>query len=306
LADLPKWRRFENVVADITRELGPLGAVVNQDQRLVGQITGVRRQIDILVRIPSEAGDVTLIVDCKDHSTPVDVKEMEAFLGLLEDVGANRGAIVSALGFTEAAVRRAVRAGVDPLTYIDVESTDWPSRAAAPIVVECYSPQVSFRFSFPSDGRVVIPMGDLKPSVELCDENGQVVGTPLSLFARVWNDGGPFSPEQRSYDDVALTALRTFIGAVGSRHEAVVTASVRLVKTVYFEHVPLLQLRGLARLDQSSIRTRKAHFDWIRFLDVETKWRVLTVDEELVVKPVLKVQTFAVLPDSPIATDGAG
>ena len=149
MPDLPKWRRFENVVAEITRDLSPLGAEVRQDQRVRGQITGVPRQIDILVRTLSAAGLVTLVVDCKDHSAPVDVKDMEAFLGLLEDVGANRGAIVSALGFTEAAVKRAVRAGVDPLTYIDVESVAWPSKVAAPVMIERYSPLAAFSFALP-------------------------------------------------------------------------------------------------------------------------------------------------------------
>lgn len=84
------------------------------------------------------------------------------------------------------------------------------------------------------------------------------------------------------------------------------TASVRLTKTVFFEHVPLVQLRGLARLDQSSIQTRKVSFDVIRFLDVETRWRVLSEPDELSVKPVLKLQTFCALPDTPTEWQTAG
>lgn len=306
MQDPPKWRRFENVVAEITRDLSPLGAEVRQDQRVKGQITGVPRQIDILVRIPSEAGEVTLVVDCKDHNAPVDVKDMEAFLGLLEDVGANRGAIVSALGFTEAAVKRAVRAGVDPLTYIDVESVDWPSKVAAPVMIERYSPLAAFSFAFPGASSEPIALEDVQPTAELSDEQGHALGTPLSLFAALWNDGHPFSPEQSTYEDLSLAAARTFISTRAGRREVVVTVSVRLTKTVFFDHVPLIELKGLARLDQSSIRTRKVRFDWIRFLEVETKWKVLSEQDELSVAPVMKVQTFSVLPDAPTAWESAG
>ncbi len=306
MQDLPKWRRFENVVAEITRDLSPLGAEVRQDQRLIGQITSVPRQIDILVRIPSDAGEVMLVVDCKDHRSPVDVKDMEAFLGLLEDVGANRGAIVSALGFSEAAIKRAVRAGVDPLTYIDVESVDWPSKVAAPVMIERYSPLVAFSFAFPGGGPGPIVLADAHPTVELSDEQGHALGTPLSLFAAVWNDGQPFSPERSTYENLGLTVARTFVGTHTGRREVVVTASARLNRTVFFDHVPLVQLRGLARLDQSSIQTRKVRFDWIRFLDVETKWRILSEQDELSVTPVLKVQTFSLLPDAPSAWEAAG
>jgi Restriction endonuclease len=303
---LAKWRRFENVVAEITRDLSPFGAEVLQDQRLIGLITGVPRQIDILVRTPSDAGDVTLVVDCKDHKAPVDVKDMEAFLGLLEDVGANRGAIVSALGFSEAAIKRAVRRGVDPLTYIDVESVDWPSQVAAPVMIEQFSPLASFSFAFPVGMSGPISLSDLQPTANLQDERGEPVGTPASLFAAIWNDGRAFSPQQTIYNNLSLTAERTFIGKHRGPIEVVVTASVRLAKTVFFEHVPLVQLRGLARLDQSSIQTRKVSFERIRFLDVETRWKVLSGQDELSVKPVLKLQTFCVLPDTPTEWQTAG
>ena len=34
-------------------------------------------------------------MDCKDYSDPVDVKGVEEFIGLLQDVGANKGGMVT-------------------------------------------------------------------------------------------------------------------------------------------------------------------------------------------------------------------
>jgi hypothetical protein len=44
----------------------------------------------------------------------------------------------------------------------------------------------------------------------------------------------------------------------------------------------------------------------IRFLDVETKWKILSPEDELALRPVLRVQIFAVLPDIPIVWESAG
>lgn len=52
-------------------------------------------------------------VDAKYHSRPIDVKHVEAFIGLLRDVGVDRGIMLSPVGYTEAALTRAFRDDVD-------------------------------------------------------------------------------------------------------------------------------------------------------------------------------------------------
>ena len=65
---------------------------------------------------------IRIVIDCKDYKTAVDVKELEAFMGLADDVGANKGAMVAACGFTSTAKRRARDAGIDLFRLVDTNN----------------------------------------------------------------------------------------------------------------------------------------------------------------------------------------
>ena len=61
---------------------------------------------------------------------------MEAFLGLVADVGAHKGAMVASKGFTGAAKTRARNAGIDLYSLIDAQDHEWQSYVTIPMVVE--------------------------------------------------------------------------------------------------------------------------------------------------------------------------
>jgi Restriction endonuclease len=103
-----EFREYENGVADVLASVVGTSGVVERNVRLPSH-TGVRpRQIDVLVT-GSILGltDARLIVDCKRWNRPVDAPDVEAFAGLLADVGADMGILVSAAGASEGAVNRA-------------------------------------------------------------------------------------------------------------------------------------------------------------------------------------------------------
>lgn len=56
-----------------------------------------------------------LVADAKRHRRKLDVKEVEAFLGMVDDVGAGIGLLVAPRGFTDAAERRAAAASMSVL-----------------------------------------------------------------------------------------------------------------------------------------------------------------------------------------------
>lgn len=47
------------------------------------------------------------IIDCKKRTKPIDIKDVEQFIGLVADTGANKGTIISSSGFTVGAKKRA-------------------------------------------------------------------------------------------------------------------------------------------------------------------------------------------------------
>ena len=114
----PYWRQLEELVADIQRDLAP-GAEVLHNVKLKGRLSGVDRQIDVLVRQSIGQYEMKIAIDCKDHASAVDVKGVEEFFGLVNDVGAHQGAMVSPKGFTAAAKSRAQGYGMALYSPVD-------------------------------------------------------------------------------------------------------------------------------------------------------------------------------------------
>jgi Restriction endonuclease len=114
---------YEEGVATLLAEKFPDG-VVERDVRLPSK-SGVRdRQVDVLVRLPlADMVEQTIVVDCKRYGSYVDVKDVEAFIGLVDDVGADLGVLVTTEGFTAGAAARAasvrgIRVQVIPLSEL--------------------------------------------------------------------------------------------------------------------------------------------------------------------------------------------
>lgn len=102
------WREYEVEICNRLREQFP-GTELEFNVRLPGRISGADRQIDILARGHMLDTRPFAVIDCKQFSRPVDVTVVEAFLGMLADVGAHVGVLVTNVGYSAAAMQRAER-----------------------------------------------------------------------------------------------------------------------------------------------------------------------------------------------------
>lgn len=98
------WKQYEWLVAKIYHDERDFRVECNA--RVRGAVSGQARQVDILVTEVEDGVQRIVVVDCKKRSSKVDIKSVEEFIGLCEDIGADRGIIVSSAGFTEGARRR--------------------------------------------------------------------------------------------------------------------------------------------------------------------------------------------------------
>ena len=104
------WRDYEDHIYEKLREMAGEAATVEFDQKLPGRFSEIDRQIDVLITGPfagSVEPSVTAIVDCKCYQRNIDVTQVEAFIGLAEDVNADLGFLITSSGFSAAAKRRA-------------------------------------------------------------------------------------------------------------------------------------------------------------------------------------------------------
>lgn len=100
------WKQYEKEIAEYFREEYP-DARITADARLRGKSSNIERQIDLLIEQQVIDLPFKVVVDTKYRRNKIDVKDVEEFLGLVRDVGANKGILISTGGFTTAAFRRA-------------------------------------------------------------------------------------------------------------------------------------------------------------------------------------------------------
>ena len=103
------WKEYEDeVFQECERVFRLQGAEVIKNTYLVGRYSGVKRQIDIIIKDFKDGEIVSdCLVECKHYAQKINVKIVDSFIGCLEDVGVERGLLVSEKGFTKAAINRA-------------------------------------------------------------------------------------------------------------------------------------------------------------------------------------------------------
>jgi len=108
-----EFREYENGIADILAAVAGAHATVRRNIELPAGADGRRRrQIDVLVEGRLFAlTEARMIVDCKRWKKPIDVADVDAFLGMVADVRADAGMLVSASGASAGAVDRAAAVG---------------------------------------------------------------------------------------------------------------------------------------------------------------------------------------------------
>lgn len=90
---------------------------VTYDTSLYGY-SGRSRQIDILIE--SKSQNMMKVIDCKCYKRVIDIKHVETIIGMLDDLRANAGVIVSPKGFSASAYKRAADYGRLELVTMDL------------------------------------------------------------------------------------------------------------------------------------------------------------------------------------------
>jgi hypothetical protein len=113
----PKWKHFERLVAAI-HQVAQQGADVRWNEEING------RQFDVVIRFEEGLYHYLIVVECKDYSSPVPVKEVDAFVTKAQDVRANKAVMASTSGFQEGAKTVASRHNMSLIHVREAEEVD--------------------------------------------------------------------------------------------------------------------------------------------------------------------------------------
>jgi Restriction endonuclease len=122
----PEWEKLEIIVKEIQEQLSP-EATVRHDHRVIGK-SGSERKLDVSISQTISSFPVFIVFDCKHASKDsklVKLKDVEAFIGQLEDVEATHGVMVSNTGFDAGAKRKARLKNIFLQIFRKANETDW-------------------------------------------------------------------------------------------------------------------------------------------------------------------------------------
>lgn len=97
------WQEYEKRVLEECRRVFS-NSDIAYNKHIKGLYSERMRQIDVFIKTST---GIVYVVDAKMYATKVDVKDVESFIGMIKDVGADYGIIVSEKGFTKSAIKRA-------------------------------------------------------------------------------------------------------------------------------------------------------------------------------------------------------
>lgn len=106
------WKEYEQIIYSEFQNRYP-DCQIAHNAHIEGKLSGVSRQIDILIEATIGGNKFITVVDAKMYNKPIDVKGVEEFLSMVDDVGAQRGLMVTTIGYTQAALMRAHRDSTD-------------------------------------------------------------------------------------------------------------------------------------------------------------------------------------------------
>lgn len=281
-------RELELLVAKIQRALAPEAEVIH-DTHLPGRHSKRDRQIDVLVRQRIGQYEMNIVLDCKDHGRPVDVKGVEEFHGLLDDVGAHKGALVCPKGFSRAAKERAKGLQVDLYSPVDTDPHKWQVRPTAPALCDFREAMVAFRIAVTTPKPFKLPY-DFWSSCTVVDGAGNDLGTPLPFALRKW-EAGKFPTEPGEHQDLKIfDAEATLVDSgYGDKIEVTLTVDVLVRQAIYFGHIPIVKLSGFRDELTGNVITNAFTLGILNPDEVERTWTRLENASEAPITPLLKL-----------------
>ncbi|MCG2717753.1 MAG: restriction endonuclease [Nanoarchaeota archaeon] len=128
------WKRYEKEIYEYFSSVYPKSKITT-DIKITGHFSKVKRQIDLLIDDVICDYKIRIVVDAKYYNKKINVKDVESFIGLLRDVGAVQGVMISTEGYTKAAINRAyyddLKLDLDILNFKDLKRFHSPAGALA-------------------------------------------------------------------------------------------------------------------------------------------------------------------------------
>jgi len=293
---MKSYKKFEQLVARIQKQLAP-DAKVEHNIRLPGRNSRTNRQIDVLVSQKVGQYDIKIIIDCKDYSDPVDVKGVEEFYGLFEDVGAHKGVLVCPKGFTETAKKRAEGFLIDLYSPVDTGEHKWKVNPLVPAICDFRQAAISFGFSISAPYPFTMPQ-DFFSSVAAYNADGTKLGLPLPKAIEKWNNGRyPIDEGEHKNIPIFDTLEVCADNGHGMRVPIDLSIDLYIERQLFFGHFPITEMSGFKDEIHGGIITNAFSIGLLDPNEIFEKWTPLTKEEDAPIHPVMTMRGLLAWPE---------
>jgi len=100
------WKEYEEEIFENFKSAYP-NTKISYNQKIVGRYSKTERQIDVLIEGRIAGKKIRLVLDGKYYSENVDVKAVDSFISMVEDIDAAQGILITSKGYSDAAINRA-------------------------------------------------------------------------------------------------------------------------------------------------------------------------------------------------------
>ena len=100
------WKEYEEEIFENFKSAYP-NTKISYNQKIIGRYSKVERQIDVLIEGRIAGKKIRLVIDGKYYSENVDVKAVDSFISMVEDIDAAQGILITSKGYSQAAINRA-------------------------------------------------------------------------------------------------------------------------------------------------------------------------------------------------------
>jgi hypothetical protein len=176
-------KAFERLVAAVQKKLDP-GSAVEWDVKIQAR-SGAWRQIDV-IRGTLGGADIGIAIEAKDRSEKVNINMVGDFYTSFTGIGAQRGIMVSNLGFTRDALLEAKDRGIETCVLRPAKDEDWRNR------IRYIATEIILRGAACEDAELLLVNGERVPvpssgDVPVVDEDGaesEVIDIVLKLLEK--------------------------------------------------------------------------------------------------------------------------
>ena len=284
----PKWKKFEELVTEVQRKLSPKSQVKHND-KIRGK-TGALRQVDVSIRDTIGQFQILVVIDCKDQKDPVDLPDVEKWIGLVQDIGANKGAIVSSSGFTSPAITKGKNTGLNLYKLIDVGEHEWQTFVSIPVLCDFRRiKNCSFKFTTePSYNQYIskiIQSEKDQRNIILYDKNNKEVGKIADFVNKKLEEFKTLtSPKQHDvifHNDPIMLRYKNFFFEIRIGAKYLAERELRL------GFVPLEEFSGFNDVVTKSVVTDGFTTSSININEVQEKWQKIETLDNLAIRPII-------------------